>query len=176
MIADGRIACPLKGVVWYSKGLVHNGSHFIDLMRFWLGDVHSMNTICSGRHWNQVDPEPDFILKHERGTIAYLAAREEFFSHYTVELIATNGRLYYSRGGESICWQPLKSDPEFPGYTVLDSSPRLLACDMYRYQLHILNQLSKALDGETSTLCTGDDALATMNDVFRVIEQSGERS
>ncbi len=171
MIADGRIATPLKGLVWYSKGVCHNGSHFIDLMRHWLGDVRDARVIRPGRLWDGADPEPDFLLEHERGPVTYLAAREECFSHYTAELIAPNGRVYYARGGEAIYWQPLVADPEFPGYTVLDAQPRALAGDMPRYQWHVLEQLRRALAGEPNTLCTGRDALATLADVFRVTDQ-----
>lgn len=34
-----KISKPIKGVVWYSKGLIHNGSHFIDLFKFWFGSI-----------------------------------------------------------------------------------------------------------------------------------------
>lgn len=171
MLADGRIATPLRGVVWYSKGVGHNGSHFIDLLRFWLGDVAEARLVRAGRRWQDSDPEPDFVLDHARGSVSYLAAREECFSHYTVELIAPNGRLYYAQGGETISWQGLVSDPEFAGYTVLDATPRPLATDMRRYQWHVLEQLRIALAGGAATLCTGRDALQTLGDVFRVTDQ-----
>ena len=41
---------PIKGVCWYSKGLLNNGSHFINLLEFWLGDYVSnkrLNIILS---------------------------------------------------------------------------------------------------------------------------------
>jgi predicted dehydrogenase len=171
MIADGRLAAPLKGVVWYSKGVRHNGSHFIDLMRFWLGDVREARIVRPGRLWDGDDPEPDFLLEHARGAVTYLAAREECFSHYTAELIGANGRVYYARGGEAIYWQRLIADPEFAGYTVLEPDERIIEGDMPRYQWHVLEQLRRALAGETHTLCTGRDALATLADVFRVTDQ-----
>jgi predicted dehydrogenase len=171
MLADGRIASPVKGVVWYSKGVRHNGSHFIDLMRFWLGDVSRAQRLRAGRLWDGVDPEPDFLLEHARGAVTYLAAREECFSHYSAEIVAPNGRLTYARGGEAILWQGLVSDPEFPGYTVLEPRAQVLTSDLRRYQWHVLEQLRRALAGEQTTLCTGRDALATLADVFRVIDQ-----
>jgi predicted dehydrogenase len=171
MIADGRIATPVRGVVWYSKGARHNGSHFLDLMRFWLGNAGVAQVVRPGRLWDGQDPEPDFTIQHERGDVTYLAAREECFSHYTAELIAPNGRLTYSGGGARITWQGLVPDPEFPGYTVLDAEPKDLDTGMRRYQWHVLEQLRRALAGEPTTLCTGRDALATLADVFRVTDQ-----
>lgn len=36
-IESGKIASPIKGFAWYSKGFLHNGSHFFNLLEFWLG-------------------------------------------------------------------------------------------------------------------------------------------
>ena len=33
-IESGQIATPIKGVAWYSKGFLHNGSHFFNLLEF----------------------------------------------------------------------------------------------------------------------------------------------
>ena len=34
-IESGEIELPIKGVAWYSKGLLHNGSHFFNLLEFY---------------------------------------------------------------------------------------------------------------------------------------------
>src|SRR6185437_9793679 len=58
MIESGAIETPLKGTVWYSKGLIHNGSHFVDLVRHWLGPIGSVQLLRAGRRWEERDPEP----------------------------------------------------------------------------------------------------------------------
>ena len=37
--AHGLIEEPLKAVAWYSKGLIHSGSHLVNLLQFWLGPI-----------------------------------------------------------------------------------------------------------------------------------------
>jgi predicted dehydrogenase len=172
MLESGEILAPVKGVVWYSKGLVHNGSHFVDLMRLWLGPVERMTLIRAGRRWPQHDYEPDFVMEHAKGKgcVTFLAAAEENFSHYTVELLACNGRLRFEQGGERVEWQIVTNDDDFVGYRVLAHEPQVLPADMSRYQCHVATQLALALAGEAANLCSGREGLETLRDVHRVME------
>lgn len=170
MIEEGEIGTPVKGVAWYSKGLVHNGSHFVDLLRYWLGPVGVATLVRGGRRWENRDPEPDFVLDHAKGSVSCLAANEECFSHYTVELVASNGRLRYEGGGERVEWQRVVDDPDFDGYRILTNRPLALPADAARYQWHVVEQLALALEGKDAALCTGRDGFETLRDVYRVVE------
>ena len=48
-----------KGTAWYTKGVINNGSHFLDLFIWLLGEVTSIEVINNNRSWNDIDPEPD---------------------------------------------------------------------------------------------------------------------
>jgi predicted dehydrogenase len=170
MLERGEILAPVSGVVWYSKGLLHNGSHFVDLMRLWLGPVERATLIRAGRRWPPHDYEPDFVMEHARGRVTFLAAAEERFSHYTVELLAGNGRLRYEQGGERVEWQAVTDDDEFIGYRVLAREAQVLPADMSRYQHHVATQLALALAGKSASLCSGREGLETLRDVNRVVE------
>lgn len=165
----GEIAAPVKGVVWYSKGFLHNGSHFFNLLEYWLGSMQSSVVLDRGRLWDGTDPEPDVQVTFERGTIVFQAAWEEAFSHYTIELLSPSGRLRYEQGGKLIQWQPARPDPYFQGYTTLSSTSETIACDMYRYQWHVAEQLARALDGQDASLCSGTDALDTLVSMKKIL-------
>jgi predicted dehydrogenase len=171
-LADGSIAAPEKAVVWYSKGIFNNGSHFIDLLKDWLGEVMSFEVTATGRVWDGHDPEPDVVLTFAQGTKAYfLAAREENFSHYAVELITGNGRLRYERGGEEILWQKTIIDPAIAGYTVLDPVPEVIVNDLAHAQWHVADQLAECLNGRAGRICTGVEALRTLETLIAIKEQ-----
>lgn len=159
---DGRIESPVKGVVWYSKGVFNNGSHFLNLLENWLGKVLKIRVDNLGRCWDNVDPEPDFHVSFSRGEVSFLAAREENFSHYTVELVAVNGRLRYEQAGALIMWQQAASDPVCTGYTILDSSVKEIKTDYERSMWHVADQLVARLQGKPAEICSGDDALQTI--------------
>ena len=45
----GEIKTPVKGMAWYSKGLKHNGSHYINLLEYWLSSARDPKIINSAR-------------------------------------------------------------------------------------------------------------------------------
>ena len=169
-LLDGRIKSPVKGVVWYSKGLLNNGSHFLNLLQNWLGEVLDVRVDSLGRCWEGTDTEPDFHVSFSRGDVTFLAAREENFSHYTVELVAVNGRLRYDQAGARILWQGNVSDPVFAGYTILDSSEKVIKTDYERSLWHVADQLAASLNGRRAHICSGEGALQTIRTLNRIIK------
>jgi len=170
-IKMNEISSPVKGVVWYSKGLIHNGSHFFNLMELWFGQVKSFNVCNRGRLWDESDPEPDLQVTFDGADILFLAAWEESFSHYTIELLSPSGRLRYEKGGELIEWQTTQSDPHIQGYTALSSTPENIYSDMKRYQWHVAEQLARELESKESHLCSGETALNTLKNIKIILEK-----
>ncbi len=166
-----KISKPIKGVVWYSKGLVHNGSHFIDLFKFWFGSIYSIRIIDRGRDLSQEDIEPDFVLNFKGVSVVFLAAQEEFFSHYTIELISPDGRLRYDNGGNKIVWQSCSDDSYSSQARTLETNEIFIRSDLSNYQLNVVEQLERAIKGQHHVLCTGDQALELLNDIFSIIKK-----
>jgi predicted dehydrogenase len=165
---EADIGSPVKGIVWYSKGLFHNGSHFFNLLQFWLGEMKDFKVIATGRLWDGVDPEPDVQVIFEHGTITFLAAREEDYSHYTVELVAPNGRLRVDQGGEKIIWQPVVRSAIADGYSILSHTEERIETGMMRSQWNVLDQLAASLDGSPAQICTGAAALKTLESLEKI--------
>ncbi|UYO93975.1 Gfo/Idh/MocA family protein [Pollutimonas sp. M17] len=158
---SGQIALPLKGVAWYSKGLFNNGSHFLDLLQYWLGEWQGFKLVQTGRCWGD-DPEPDFLATFVGGQIQFLAAREEDYSHYTVELVSPSGRLRYDLGGSRVLWQAAIPSVTSLDYTVLNPAQQEIPNDLAKIQWHMANQLAAALSGRPTAICTGAQALRTI--------------
>lgn len=166
----GMIAGPVKGICWYSKGFKHNGSHFFNLLEYWLGPMVGFQVIDAGRQLDVGDAEPDVHIAFRKGSVVFAAAREEAFSHYTIELLASNGRLRYEQGGQQVQWQAAIPG-ELRGYTVLSSEVETLPNGMHRYQWHVAEQLAAALDGRLHHLCSGAEALATVENMQSIIDK-----
>ena len=170
-IESGKLAAPIKGVAWYSKGFLHNGSHLFNLFEFWLGTFIKAKVLDNGRLWDGHDPEPDVQAEFERGKVVFIAAWEESFSHYTIELLSPSGRLRYEQGGTVITWQSTCAAPGLGGYKILQPIPEVIANGMSRYQWYVVDQLASALAGRPHTLSTGEQSLATLEAMHRIIEQ-----
>ncbi len=168
-LTSGQIASPFKAIVWYSKGLLHNGSHFLDLMTFWFGPVKAMAIINPGRDVGEQDAEPDFRVEFETGEAIFCSSKEENFSHYTIEVVAQNGRLRYEQGGV-IEWQVAGPHPTLDNYRQLQAGAETIANDMSHYQYRVADQLSLALKKSTHTLCTGDSGLMNIQTLVTLLK------
>ncbi len=158
-LEKGLIASPVKGVAWYSKGLFNNGSHFFDLLQFWLGDINSFNLIEPGRRLQNGDFEPDVIVTFENGPIYFLAGQEEHFSLSGIEFISPLGRLKYENGGDLISWQQIEASKIHPGYTILSSESVVMASDLNRAQWYVVDEIAESLRGKDTNMCKGFEAL-----------------
>lgn len=150
-----------KGVAWYTKGLRENGTHLVDLSRYLLGEVVRFALIDRGRRPAIQDPEPDFRVRFGDTEVYFLAAREECFSHFRIELIATGGRIVYADGGNDVRGRRVRDDPVFSGYRQLDPANHRFRSDMGRYQLHALDSLYRHLTDGAPLVSDGQSALAT---------------
>jgi predicted dehydrogenase len=171
-LVDGRIASPLKGVVWYSKGMFNSGVHFLNLLQDLLGEVMAVNVINPGRLWCGSDPEPDVEIAFAMGQVVFLAAREEDFFHNSIELVAPNGRLRYESGGALIVWQGVEEDARFKGYMRLSQLAETIPADFDHIQWHVAEQLAAALECRAAQLCSGVEALRTQKILDIIKEQS----
>lgn len=168
----GELELPAKGVVFYSKGLFNNCSHFIDLLSFWLGSPSGVYNQKHQRLWDNIDPELDFTLEFGDGSVHFLALREENFTHCTLELIMSNGRLRYDEAGHIITWQSIVDDPVYGGYRSLDRRLIRIKSGLNCATWHAVDQLSHHLEGRPAYLCSGDDALKTLKIVSKIVGDS----
>ena len=160
-----------KGVAWYSKGLIHNGFHFVSLLTNWLGPIKEGHCIYKGRLLDNQDVEPDFSLSFERGNVIFLATEEENFSNYAIELNFENGRLRYERGGREVYWTPVQKDNNLLSYKFLSNeSVKFTDNSMEQYQLHVANELWNALNQQNYELCSDAISISIHDSINKIIK------
>ena len=170
---SGEVELPAKGMAWYSKGIYNNGSHMVNLLEMWLGPCREARSVSNGAPSSLGnDPEPDGFLAFERGYVALLSAREEHYSHYGIELVTPSGRLRYDRGGELITWEVAKPDPLFLPSRKLAENPEIIPNGRNTYQRHVVVEMAAALEGKPSSLCTGQQALQTLECIHSMLNTS----
>jgi predicted dehydrogenase len=162
----------IKGVCWYSKGFIHNGSHFFNLLEYWLGPMKRFRLInINKQRISDEDYEPDVEVEFKKGSIVFLSAWEEIFSHYTVELMSSIGRIRYDDEGATIHFQDIINDSVFKGYKILNSEVKSILNNMQHSQLNVVDQISEHLKGNASYLCTGKEALNTLISMKLIIDR-----
>ena len=170
MLEVGVIEKPVKAVARYSKGFLHNGSHFFEMLNYWLGDVISSQVLNSGRQLQAGDSEPDVHVKFVGGDATFLSSPDETLSYSSIECLSPNGRLTYEKGGNDIKWYPVDKTSKME-LKVIQSEPLLIQSDLLQYQLHVAEHLFKALENKENNLCTGKRAFEVIDQMLSVLEK-----
>ena len=169
MIDMGIINKPIKGIVWYSKGLKNNGSHFINLLENWFGECINVKNISKGKNYIDIgDNDYDFTLSFKNVEIIFYSSLENSHSYNSIELMCPSGRLVYEDGGGKIFWQQVNESNK------LSSEKKLIQEDMNKYQYNVLNSINNVLNNKNVSISMGEDAYETQKTIMRII--NGEKN
>jgi len=170
-IDTNQIEGPFKLVTWYSKGIIHNGSHFIDLFDFLFGSVNSFKIINSGSKTDK-DAEPDFLLEYNSAKIFFTAVDANNFSLHKFELVAKNGCLSYQGNGDMI-WKIAEPKKQAHGNIPLSDKDEIILGDMQKYQYNVLTKLTNALNNnDDNCLCDGEAGLKNITILNKIISST----
>lgn len=151
----------------YVKGLLHNGTHWLDLLRMLAGEpvaVRGSDRLREGG----ADPSLDAELELPGGARARLAALDvRRFTAFEMELTGTRGRVRIAESGHRIeTWAP-GEDPRHPGYTVLRPASVTEAA-LRDAALHAVADVVRAARGGGDPACTGEDGAAALELAARI--------
>lgn len=168
-LVSGEILGPVKGVAWYSGGLIHNGSHFINLLEYWLGNMVDYQVMALGAALDNGDAHVDVSVRFKSGTVLFLSTDDRDFAHYELELMAYNGRLRYESAGHRVEWQGIERSTMFEKSRAISDTPEPLDCEMSVFQFNVVSQLEALLNGQPCHLSMGKCAVRTLESVTKII-------
>jgi predicted dehydrogenase len=161
----------------YVKGLAHNGTHWLDLLRALAGEpvaVRGHDRLGEGG----TDPTLDAELTLAGGARAQLAGLDtRCFTAFEMDLIGTHGRVRVVESGHRLERWDAGDDPRHPGYRALrprESQPGALRDGT----LHAVADLVRCLRFGGEPACTGEDGAAALElvDAIRTsAARGGER-
>ena len=168
-IVSGEIQGPMKGFVWYGGGLIHNGSHFFNLLEYWLGDFVDFQIVGRAKPLVNGDADVDVNVRFEGGTVLFLSTEDRDFAHYEVELMAYNGQLRYERAGHRAVWQRVEQHPVFSKSRSIANEPELIESGMNVFQYNVASQVEALFAGQDCHLATGEDGVCTLEALTRIV-------
>ncbi len=167
-LLESRIlAPPYTSFVWYSKGFLHNASHFWTLAERWFGPTRWSSVTFRDGDWGDHDARCGVRALHDCAIIHYLPLPDGPLTHHSMEVMAANGRLRYDHGGQEITWD-LRVEGAAP--TVLSRHASSIPSDFNRFQWHVADALVAALDGKAHGLCTAAEALGGLTRLLPLLE------
>lgn len=150
-----------KVVVYYTKGICHNGSHAVDLFLDWFGQVTEMQVLGSHVDFVPDDPTVDARLLFGDIPVYLLGVDEKEYTLFEIHILGTLGRVNVKRGGGTE-WFQRQPDSEFKGYRKLNlHDSHCLSNDVQPMAIALQEIVHVALSGGT-VRSNGESALATL--------------
>lgn len=145
----------------YTKGTLHNGTHWFDWARMFAGEIAAVRGFDS-LHEAGSDPTFDAHLEFSSGAVGSLAALDHRrYSIFEMDLIGTLGRLRIFDSGHRFQLELAGDSPRYSGYTALLES-EAAEVDMRDTLLLAATDLLAAVQQHTFPLCSAEDALKTL--------------
>ena len=163
----------IKGTVWYSKGLIHNGLHFLDLLISWLGPYKKIDIINFNQIIDDYDFNPDFLVKFEYASIIFVSTNKYSSTHHNIELFFKNGKLEYKGGGIEINWNDSIKDKFSDKYYSISNNKRIIKNRFNYSQYNVAEEVYKYFkSGIGDNLCSGDQAYNLIKAGLELMERN----
>ena len=122
-IDSGRWGHPIAACVRYTKGLWVNGSHFIDLFRWFFGEPQSVRTFRRHGRADTDDPGYDFALTFANGlAVDFHHLPDASYVFLDVEIFFRNGRVSLRQRGQIVQTEIGVPEPKFGSFHILGGS------------------------------------------------------
>lgn len=153
----GRV---LSATGWYTKGVVHNGGHMVDLLGMFVGE---MKLISVGQpvfdHWDS-DPTVGALLDAGDGIgIHLVAGNARAFTQFELVLTCEQGEIAMREGGFRIETRRVEDNDTFAGYRTLGERESVPGRYEEAMALAVAN-IADHLDHAKPLASTGHNALA----------------
>ncbi len=157
---SGALGALLTGTVYYSKGVLHNGSHAVDLLRYVLGEITSSVAYGKRDDFTPQDPSVAARISFADGDVTLAIADERLYSLFEIDLVFERGRYRFTDGGLQVEISRVIPDPTWAGYTILaveETRPSSLPVAMRR----LWDAVARSLDTDTPLASSGHEAART---------------
>lgn len=160
-IGEGGIGQIQTVAGFYTKGIFHNGTHWVDLARFLVGEVVRVWGF-NNRGQNGDDPTLDAVLEFDVGVKGHLQGCDDgAFGLFEMDLIGTAGRVRIADYGQVLETFSVTDSPYYSGYKSLVRVPGLEG-GLSDAMLGAVEDLVRCLDHQCQPRCSGWDGVTAL--------------
>lgn len=146
---------------WYTKGLLHNGTHWIDLCRWLAGEIREVQGF-DAPGGSAEDPTYSAWLRLDSGCQAFLHGCDASkFSVFEMDLVGESGRLRILDSGQRYELYSVCDSPRHTGYRVL-ALKETFPAGFHDVLLHAVRDVVHSIETGKPPLSTGEDGVAAL--------------
>jgi len=163
-----------KVVVYYSKGLQNNGSHAIDLILDWFGELSEFIVLGSLVDFSEDDPTIDVLLRFSEIEVFFIGVDSRNFGLFEIHIFGEHGRINITKFGREIEWIRRLEISEFEGYHELNPLGKIYKSKSSKVMACVLEEIVTSIYSEIPVRSNGDTALTTLKVCAEISRQSKE--
>ncbi len=163
-IVAGALGDVTQATAYYTAGVFNSGTHMVDLMRFFLGDV---SWVLAVENSTASHPPGDFsadaILGFTSGARGVLQVQEvKDYSIFTLRLHGRSGAAVIDRFGFEVERMSVRDCADFSGYQELDSGSGRRQGGSRSFMAGLAEHVVACLDQRDEPVSRGEDGLAAL--------------
>jgi predicted dehydrogenase len=171
MLTNGTLGEIVSLRVLYQNGILNNGSHFIDLLRFFFGEIASVEA----RHCSKPNYKSDIsaqIICKNGVEISLDAVEGDGAALAEIDIIGTKGRIRTEEGGHRIFYSPVGESSIFAGYKGFQDAENIT--DGYIDNTYnAIQDVIDCIEGrKEKPSCTGEDSVKSLEIVDLIIKSA----
>jgi predicted dehydrogenase len=154
-IDSGYFQKPFVAKCSYNKGMLHTGSHFLNLLEVLFGETVSLQKKI--KHSNQNDlNDPNYLIdiKFNDGSATMFPKPFSSGLVFEMEVDFVNGTLKYLNEGQEIIWNPSENGKS-PGSTIEEEKFVRISTG---HQFEVFSQIANFLQNKPYNLCEISDS------------------
>lgn len=149
---------PVSACFKYAKGIVHNGSHALDLARFLFGEATLVQALGCKYDYSPEDPTLSGYLRFELCPEIFLQGLDErLFTFFEFDLITDMGRYLVNEDGFRISRFKIREHPHYRCQSL--GMAKISDTGHDRAGYYLADNVAKVLSGESAPRCTAQDSL-----------------
>ena len=160
---------------WHTKGVLHNGSHWFDLLRLLVGEVERVRAFDRLKEGGS-DPTLDVRLWLGNGVVAHLqAANDAHYAIFEMDLLTTHGRILLTEFATRARLFRAQPSSRFTGYSELvEMKPDWASARSRPANSLALEDLLSALENSHAPACTAADGMAALKIAVAALDSARE--
>ena len=163
---------------YYTKSILHNGTHLLDLLRFWFGELN-IETARSTSWAGASNQNINLMMCLSNGASVTLhALNAADYSLFEIDIIGSQGRIRLTDSGNRIAFHKVRNHSLFTGYRELEPCPHVMENCLQDIMHHVVEASCDLLDGvpiPKSRYCSGEEALAILELAEKALRIAGNK-